>query len=413
MPKEAHDLITAVLQFFGRILLFIYNFCHSYALTLAIFTILVKLVLFPLSYKGKQSMMRMNSMNDEMQRLKKQYGKDQQRYNLEVQKMYEEEHINPMSGCLWSMLPLPILMGLYYVIRKPMYYMLCLSNEQIETVKNVVTGAGVSLDGVNVAYQEIQILNTVSQNPDLFSQAQSALGDAAGKLQAIDFSFIGIDLGTVPSWQFWKWETVDWNHIGLFLIPILVTALNFFYSRFSMKSNQMKKEGQEEDNSANPAAQSSQTMMLMMPLMYLWFGFIMPAGMCVYMACNAVFSALQELFFAKVLNKKFQQEDEERRARMTAKREAEKSRKAEIAARRAAEEAELLKKGGKKALKQAQKKERKDSGAGAVGVRRYARGRSYDPERYPVTEYRNPEEVDEEALEAALNKKGESRDSED
>ena len=398
-------MITAILQFFGRILLFIYNFCHSYALTLALFTLLVKLVLFPLSYKGKQGMMRMNSLNAEMQRLQKQYGKDQQRYNLELQKLYEEEHVNPMSGCLWSLLPLPILMGLYYVIRKPMFYMLCLTNEQIEAVKNVVVNGGVSLDGVNQAYEEISILNAVSQNADLFTQAQSALGDAASKLQAIDFSFIGIDLGTVPQWQFWKWDSVDWNHIGLFLIPIFVTALNFFYSKFSMKSSQVKKNG-EEDDSSNAAAQSTQGMMLMMPLMYLWFGYIMPAGMCIYMACNAVFSALQELFFAKVLNQKFQQEEEERQARLAAKRNAEKSRKAEIAARRAAEEAELLKKGGKKALKQAQKKERKDSGAGALGVRKYARGRSYDPDRYPATTYRDPGDVDEEALEAALSKKG-------
>ena len=198
---------------------------------------------------------------------------------------------------------------------------------------------------------------------------------------------------------------MDWNHIGLFLIPIFVTALNFFYSKFSMKSSQVKKNG-EEDDSSNAAAQSTQGMMLMMPLMYLWFGYIMPAGMCIYMACNAVFSALQELFFAKVLNQKFQQEEEERQARLAAKRNAEKSRKAEIAARRAAEEAELLKKGGKKALKQAQKKERKDSGAGALGVRKYARGRSYDPDRYPATTYRDPGDVDEEALEAALSKKG-------
>ena len=127
-------MITAILQFFGRILLWIYNVFGNYALALAIFTLLTKLVLFPLSYKGKRSMMQMNSLNAEMQRLQKQYGKDQQRYQLEVQKLYEEEKINPMGGCLWSLLPLPILMGLYYVIRRPMLYMLCLTEEQITTV---------------------------------------------------------------------------------------------------------------------------------------------------------------------------------------------------------------------------------------------------------------------------------------
>ena len=406
-------MITAILQFFGRILLWIYNFCGNYALSLAIFTLLTKLVLFPLSYKGKQNMMQMNSMNAEMQRLQKQYGKDQQRYQQELQKLYEEEQVNPMGGCLWSLLPLPIMMGLYYVIRKPMLYMLCLTEDQISAVKEALVAAqsGI-LDGVNQAYEEIRIMSVISQDSSLYQVAANALGDAADKLQTINFNFLGINLGAIPTWKFWTWESMSWSNIGLFLIPIAVTVLNFLYSQYSMKSSQIKNGDEKKEEAAAAANQSTKTMMMVMPLMYLWFGYIMPAGMCIYMACNAIFSALQELIFSKFLNKKFAAEEEARKARLAERREQEKAKKAEIAARRAAEQEELAKR-GKKAVKQAQKKQL-DSGAGAIGVRRYARGRAFDPDRYPTTPYRDPQDVlDEEALERALSKRGKKQAAEE
>lgn len=406
-------MITAILQFFGRILLWIYNFCGNYALSLAIFTLLTKLVLFPLSYKGKQNMMQMNSMNAEMQRLQKQYGKDQQRYQQELQKLYEEEQVNPMGGCLWSLLPLPIMMGLYYVIRKPMLYMLCLTEDQISAVKEALVAAqsGI-LDGVNQAYEEIRIMSVISQDSSLYQVAANALGDAADKLQTINFNFIGVNLGAIPDWKFWGWDSATWNNIGLFLIPIAVTVLNFLYSQYSMKSSQIKNGDEKKEEAAAAANQSTKTMMMVMPLMYLWFGYIMPAGMCIYMACNAVFSALQELIFSKFLNKKFAAEEEERKKRLAERREQEKAKKAEIAARRAAEQEELAKK-GKKAVKQAQKKQL-DSGAGAIGVRRYARGRAFEADRYPTTPYRDPQDVlDEEALERALAKRGKKQAAEE
>ena len=406
-------MITAILQFFGRILLWIYNFCGNYALSLAIFTLLTKLVLFPLSYKGKQNMMQMNSMNAEMQRLQKQYGKDQQRYQQELQKLYEEEQVNPMGGCLWSLLPLPIMMGLYYVIRKPMLYMLCLTEDQISTVKEALVAAqsGI-LDGVSQAYEEIRIMSVISQDSSLYQVAANALGDAADKLQTINFNFLGVNLGAIPDWKFWGWDSVTWNNIGLFLIPIAVTVLNFLYSQYSMKSSQIKNGDEKKEEAAAAANQSTKTMMMVMPLMYLWFGYIMPAGMCIYMACNAVFSALQELIFSKFLNKKFAAEEEERKKRLAERREQEKAKKAEIAARRAAEQEELAKK-GKKAVKQAQKKQL-DSGAGAIGVRRYARGRAFEADRYPTTPYRDPQDVlDEEALARALAKRGKKQAAEE
>lgn len=409
-------MFDIILQFFGKILLWIYNFCGNYALALILFTLLTKVVLFPLSYKGKRSMMQMNALSEEQQRLQKQYGKNQERLNQELTKLYEEQGVSPMGGCLTTLLPLPILMGLYSVIRQPMRFMLCLTQEQVATAVEAAGNYGMSFaDATAASYQEITLMSAMNQDPALYNAVASSLGDAASQLQTINFDLFGLDLGTIPTWKFWTWESFDWAHIGLFLIPIAVTVLNYFYMQFSMKTNQIKNEVTEEedakkkkkkDDAPNPTANTNKTMMIVMPLMYLWFGYIMPAGMCVYMTASTVFSALQDLVFSKFLNKKFAAEAAQRKAEIAAKREEEKAKKAEIAARRAALEEELAKKGGKRAVKMAQKKTR-DSAAGAIGVRRYARGRAYEADRYPTTPYKDPQDVlDEEALERALVKRG-------
>ena len=96
------DFAQIILSPFVWLLTVFYNLFGSYGLALIFFAIVVKLILFPFSLKGKRSMIQMNMLSDKMQKLQKQYGKDKERYNLEVQKLYEKEKVNPMSGCLWS-----------------------------------------------------------------------------------------------------------------------------------------------------------------------------------------------------------------------------------------------------------------------------------------------------------------------
>lgn len=399
--------MTFILQIFGQILLWLYEFCHSYALALIIFTLLSKLVLFPLTYKGKKSMMQTNSLAGEQQKLQKQYGKDKERLNQELQALYEREGVNPMSGCLWSFLPLPILMGLYAIIRRPMLYMMCLTEDEITSAITAVTNLGYDL-GSNSVYQELKLAGMLGQS-DVYSAVASAVGDSASNLVNIDFHFLGIDLSETPTWKFWTLD-LDWASIGLFLIPILVTIVNFGYTKLSQKTNAMTTGAQPVSNENDSTAQTMKTMNIVMPLMYLWFGYIMPAGMCIYMIFNAVFMGVQELICARLLRGKFQEMEEARERRAREAKEREKQRKAEIAARRAEQEARN--KGKKRKKKKGNSGKIKDhpTEASRVGVRAFARGRAYDPNRYPVTPYRDPQDVlDEAALEAALAKKTRGR----
>lgn len=378
--------MTAILQVFGTFLLWLYKICGgSYALALIVFTLLTKIILFPLSYKGKKGMMQMNTMQAEMARLQKQYGNNRVKYNEEVQKLYEREGVNPMSGCLWSFLPLPILMALYYVIRRPMLYMMHLTTDQITAAIKAVEKLGTyTLSGSEI-YQEMQVAGLMYGHQDVLSAVQTAVGDGASKLEIINFNFLGLDLSQIPKLKFWE-NGVSWASIGLFLIPIIVTVLNVGYSRLSQKTNNFNK---NQKGSGNASMDRTNKMMLfIMPLMYLWFGYIMPAGMCVYMAFNAIFMAVQELICARMLRGKYAEMEAARQKRLEEEKEKERQRKAEIAARRAAEEEERKKNRGKKKTDKSKKTPApKES---RVGMRTYARGRAYDPNRYTVTPYHDP-----------------------
>ena len=133
-----------ILSPFSWVLNLFYSLTQNYGVSLLLFAVVVKLILFPFSIKGKRGMIQMNMLSGKMQQLQKQYGKNPERYNQEMQKLYEKENVNPMSGCMWSLLPMCILIPLYAIIREPLHYMMGLTADQIAQVAQV-------LDWQNVA----------------------------------------------------------------------------------------------------------------------------------------------------------------------------------------------------------------------------------------------------------------------
>jgi YidC/Oxa1 family membrane protein insertase len=95
------------------LLLFINSFVGNYGVTIIILTILVKMVLWPLSYKSYKSMQSMKMLQPHMQKLREKYAGDKQRLNAEVMQLYKTYKINPMGGCFPIFLQLPVFIGLY------------------------------------------------------------------------------------------------------------------------------------------------------------------------------------------------------------------------------------------------------------------------------------------------------------
>ena len=411
------DIWYYILTPFTWLLQLFYNITGSYGFALIFFAVVVKLILFPFSLKGKKSMIQMNMLSGKMQQIQKKYANDKERQNLEIQKLYEKEKVNPMGGCLWSFLPILVLFPLYAIIRQPLKYMMGLNGEQISAVADALNWATISIENgwvknvaegavnafSNTGYNQLFLASLI--NPENLSAAQAAVGEGAAKMFAMNFQFLGLDLSQVPNAKFWV-NGISWGSIGLFLIPVISAVTGLLFSIISMRTNQMNSQSQNaQQNSTN------RMMMIMSPLMSLWIGFIMPAGLGVYWVVNNLLSLLQEFVAGKILKKDYEAAAAARAEQERLEKEEEKKRRREAAERKAQALAEAKTNKGKKKAAAVEKKKSDASviEVSRVGIRSYARGRAYDPYRYSPdgpTLYKDPgAPIDENAVEAALEKK--------
>ena len=359
---------------FAVVLRWLYNISGSYGLSLILFSLVVTLVMVPFQMKSKRSMVRMGKLSSKQAELQKQYAKNQQKYQEELTKLYQEEGINPMGGCLWSFLPMFILVPLYSIIRMPIVYFMGISETACDALREAATGLGYTAqqlaNGAYGAYEQIDLANFITRNWDSYDW--TGIEGVGDKLMQMHFSFLNIDLSVQPQ-HVMKNFSMEWAVIGVILVPVLAAALNYVQTIVISKSN-----GQSQEQQA-----SMKMMNLMMPLMSLWFCSIMPAALGVYWIANSVWGMLRESLLGKFYTKKINAEEEEREA----KREAARKLRMEEAKKRAAEQREIEAKRPKK--QQPQKtgeKKVSTNEAGRVGDRPYARGRSYREDRYEEKE---------------------------
>ena len=401
------DFAYYILTPFSWLLQLFYDLTGSYGFALILFAVVVKLILFPFSLKGKKSMIQMNMLQGKMQQIQRKYANDKQRQNVEIQKLYEKEKVNPMGGCLWSLLPIFILLPLYAIIRQPMKYMMGLDETQITTLIDVLNQyATTAIDPSKNVYYQLIASNVLFENFDAVV-ANPAVAAFADNLKQLDFSFLGLALSTVPTWKIWA-GPFNWNTIGTFLIPIVSACTGLLFSIISMRTNQLNKNQPESDQ----AKSTSRTMMIMSPVISLWVGYSMPAAMSIYWVSNNVLSLGQELLAGKILKKDYEAAAAARAEQERLEKEEEKQRRREAAERKAQAIAEAKANKGKKKAKPAEEKKKSDASVidvSRVGIRSYARGRAYDPYRYSPdgpTPYKDPgAPVDETAVEKALEKK--------
>ena len=366
-----------------------YNLTNSYGVALILFTLVIKLIMLPFQMKSKKSMMRMSRVSGQMQDLQKRYAKNQAKLQEEMQKLYEEEGVNPMSGCLWSFLPLPILMALYSIIRQPITHFMMLSKDVLQTVVQSVADAGVDLTNIVMmdkatgapalkdglyqmaAYGQINLVKAVQE---------MGLSTPEGWFD-VNYNFLGLDLTATP-WEYVKSFTFTWAVIGVILIPILAGLSQFVFSKLTMKT-------QPQADAAGGASMKS--MMYMMPLFSVYIAFIMPAALGVYWIAQSVFSLIQEAILNKTFSAKLSEEEEarfqarqaDRQRRMEEARVQERQRQQEEQKKQTLREKQQAAQAAK-AVKAA-KAANSTTEAGRVGDRPYARGRAYKADRYDET----------------------------
>ena len=420
-------MLDAIATPFGWLMMWLYELTDNFGWAIILFALAVALVLLPFMAKSKKSMMRMSRLQPRMMELQKKHEGNPQKLNAEMAKLYREEKCNPMGGCLWSLLPFPILIALYRAVVKPITIMMGVADELLlpgGAIYEKLAELGYQLTNYttsnNSFYEQIYQSKFITEHFDQFA-------GISDKLIPMDYSFLGLDLSATPNWRFWDFDFSNgtWVVIGLFLLPIISTAMSYFSMYISRKINPTMGTGAQ----AQAQESSTKTMMYMMPLMSLWIGFIMPAALCVYWIMNSLTGIVRDTALTAVYKKQMEKEDAERLER-DREREEELERKRQETERLRAMNATNVNRNTSKKKQQAQAKqsdtERKaaaeraeraarrerlgvkeeEKPASQVGNRRYARGRAYVEDRYT-----NPEGAEESTAAAAAESEfGESID---
>ena len=404
----AFKLSNIVTVPFGWLMGWLYQVTNNYGIAMILFAVCVQMALLPLTAKSKKSMMKMSRIQPQMQEIQRRYADDQQKQSEALRQLQQDEGVSMGGSCLWSLIPMFILFPLFTVIREPITYILgCgadVSNQIVELLQNLAPESF----GTNVAYAQVTAAQLI---PQYAAEIQALIPDIKETvLHGINFDFMGINLGSVPTFAFWKWEAYDWANIGLFLIPLLSAGAQIVQTKIMQKQNNSiitDKNGiQDEEMAKNSQAnQTSQSMMLMMPLMSLWIGFTVSAGLSVYWFVGGVIRTIQDVILTKRYRKIYDAEDAiklqrkmeldaieaekeriraERRAanpegqtQNTSKKKLQKAEAARLAAEKAAAAREYNAKHGI-----VEEETPENEAMSGIPERPYCKGRAYDPNRY-------------------------------
>ena len=404
---------------FGLLLSFLYDFFGNYGWALIVFAIIVKLVLLPATAIGKKNSMKMSRLTPRIEAIKLKYANDQQKQNEAIQALYKTEKVSLGGGCLWSFLPILVLIPLYAVVRQPIAYILQereAAEVILQTLREVTEG--IFAEGKEGFYDQMVAAPLIPQYIDAIQTALAeaglpALGEKAA--QGVNFTFLGIDLAAIPSWKVWAWEITEqknlWYYIGGLLMPLLSAGGQIVSMLLSQRMNNslVTNEKGLEDKETAKNSQSNQSMKMMMwvsPIMSLWIGFSMPAALSLYWFAQGVVTTVSDVILTKHYRKIYDKEDAARLEKALEEEALEAEKERIRAERRAANPEGITANTSKKKMQQA-KQEAKEAEK-AANAREYAakrgevieepkaekeamsgiasrpncKGRAYDPNRY-------------------------------
>lgn len=263
----------------GWVMWLCYKILSNYGFALIFFTLITKILLFPMTLKQQKSSIKMAMVKPKLDNIQKKYANNKEKLNEEMMKLYQEEGYNPMSGCLPLLIQFPILFGLINVVYNPLTHIVRLSKEVISQGQQIAQG----IEGIVVspAMPQMSMIQGVQLKPELFSSLLTP--EQIVDITNLDMTFLGIDLSAIPTFAV---------NI-LLLIPILSGLTSFLLSIQSMK--------QTAATTSGDAGNSMKTMMYIMPLFSVFFCFQVPAGVGLYWVISNVFSYLQSMY----LNKKY------------------------------------------------------------------------------------------------------------
>lgn len=285
---------------FGYLLAFLYQLINNYGLVIILFTVIIKIVLLPLSIKQQRTMKKSVELQEKMKIIQFKYKNNPEKMNQEMMDLYKSENMSPFSGCLTAIIQMLLLLSIFYLVRAPLTYMEKIPAEEIGKYTTQLQEAGKLTSNV---YPEIDIIREQQwlkeKNPE----------DPNIDRIAMQMNFLGLDLSKVP-----QQNMTDYT---VYIIPVLYILSSFISIRMTtamqQKQNKEKQKdavvdgttGKElavrEENEVDTVMQTNKMMSWMMPIMSISIAFVAPLGLALYWLINNILMIIERLILNKVI----------------------------------------------------------------------------------------------------------------
>jgi len=286
---------------FGYLLNFIYNIIGNYGWAIIVFSIVIKLIMIPLSIKQQKTMKKNNKLQAKMKEIQFKYKNDPERLNQATMQLYKEEDVSPFSGCFSAIIQLVLLISVFYLVRSPLTHMKKIDTELVDKYYTIIQEENLSKGS---GYPEIEIIREIDTLKTLENEK---INQEELKQFELNMEFLGLDLSQIPSQN-----TSDWK---VFIIPVLYVAVSFISMKISLATPGKKKQEEnllEEENGKQEEkdslgdmqdvmAQTNKNMSMIFPIMYLSVAIIAPLGLALYWLVNSVLMIGERLILNKFI----------------------------------------------------------------------------------------------------------------
>ena len=297
----------AIANLFGYLLNFLYNTFNNYGIAIIVFSVILRIILIPVTIFQQKSMKKSAELQEKMKEIQKKYKNNPEKLNQETMNLYKTEKVNPLSGCLSSILQIIIILSVFWLVSKPLTYMKKVPQDTINNYVTEIKEAGSSTS----AYQEIDVIKQKGQQDENVN---------------INLDFFGIDLSMVPN--------ANMKDLKVYIMPVLYVLTSFLSMKLTNKQVKTKKKEtlaiaeksqdskenieKEEKDPAEEAAESmelmSNSMNYMFPIMAISISFVTPLGLALYWLVSNVLIMIERVIIDKVFDKKDEKKGEKENA---------------------------------------------------------------------------------------------------
>lgn len=295
-------------ELFGYVLNALYNLFNNYGIAIIIFSVLLRIILIPITIKQQKTMKKSTKMQEEMKQIQFKYKNDPEKLNKETIDLYKRENFSPFSGCLSAILQLVIILAVFWLVSQPLTYMKRVQNSEIYNEYKTKVEEN---SNTKSTYKEISIINLVEsdykqleeqlKNEDIENREEIESRKTSMEQLRINMEFLGIDLSKVPTQSLNDWR--------VYIIPILYVITTFISMRMTTKMQTSNKKDEEKSEELQSMEQMNKSMSYMMPIMSISIAVIAPLGLALYWLVSNILMILERIIINKIISSKEEKEN--------------------------------------------------------------------------------------------------------